>query len=324
MQNVITLLSEYFGDPDHQRLLIVSVAGLIAFLFAIGVAQLASMLTDPARRRLDALTPEQPGGRASDAFVSWVHRAAHWVLPKKSSERENIHRQLTHAGFRSSNAVAVFYGIKTCLAGALVIVALLVTRFMPQLSSSAVIFYAMLAGAVGLIGPNIVLRNLAERRQKRLRNGFPDALDMLVVCVEAGLGLTSAIQRVADELRFSHPELAAELALVNAETRAGVERETALKNLTERTGLDDVRGLVSLLIQTLRFGTGIADTLRVYSEEFRDKRMQKAEELAAKIGTKLIFPLVLCLFPSFFVVAIGPAILRIIEVLSTLGSNVVK
>ncbi len=201
---------------------------------------------------------------------------------------------------------------------------LVAAQWMPQLSSSSVFFYAMLAAGVGMVGPNIVLRRLVESRQKRLRNGFPDALDMLVVCVEAGLGLTAAIQRVADELRFSHPELATELALVNAETRAGVEREAALKNLTERTGLDDVRGLVGLLVQTLRFGTSIADTLRVYSEEFRDKRMQKAEELAAKIGTKLIFPLVFCLFPSFFVVAIGPAVLRIIEVFSQLGSNVVS
>ena len=245
-------------------------------------------------------------------------------MPKSSAERQGIHRQLIHAGFRSGNAMAAFYGIKTCFGAGLVLIVLVASQWIPQLSSSSVFFYAMLAAGVGMIGPNIVLRRLVEKRQRRLRNGFPDALDMLVVCVEAGLGLTAAIQRVADELRFSHPELAAELALVNAETRAGVERETALKNLTDRTGLDDVRGLVGLLIQTLRFGTSIADTLRVYSEEFRDKRTQKAEELAAKIGTKLIFPLVFCLFPSFFVVAIGPAVLRIIDVLSQLGSSVVK
>ena len=155
----------------------------------------------------------------------------------------------------------------------------------------------MIGGILGLMLPNIVLDHLVENRQKRLRDAFPDALDLLVVCVEAGLGLTAAIQRVADELHFSHPELAAEFALVTAEMRAGVDRETALKGLAARTGLDDIRGLVSLLIQTLRFGTSIADTLRVYSEEFRDKRMQRAEEQAAKIGTKLIFPLVFCLFP---------------------------
>jgi tight adherence protein C len=147
-------------------------------------------------------------------------------------------------------------------------------------------------------------------------------LDLLVICVESGLGLAAAIQRVGEELRYSHPELAQEFALVNAEMRAGVDREAALHNLTARTGLEDIRGLVSLLVQTLRFGTSIADTLRVYSEEFRDRRMQRAEEQAAKIGTKLIFPLVFCLFPSFFVVAIGPAVIRIVAVFGQLGTSV--
>ena len=119
------------------------------------------------------------------------------------------------------------------------------------------------------------------------------ALDLLVVCVEAGLGLAPALQRVSDDLIVSHPELGAELALVNAEMRAGVERTQALKNLADRTGLDDIRGLVALLVQTMRFGTGVADALRIYSEEFRDKRMQAAEEQAALIGTKMIFPLVI-------------------------------
>ena len=121
---------------------------------------------------------------------------------------------------------------------------------------------------------------------------------------------------MADELDVSHPELASEIAQVTAQMRAGVDRETALRGLATRTGLDDVRGLVSLLAQTLRFGTGISEALRVYSEDFRDRRMQRAEEAAAKIGTKLIFPLVICLFPSFFVVAIGPAVIRFAEAFS--------
>jgi tight adherence protein C len=180
----------------------------------------------------------------------------------------------------------------------------------------------MFAAFVGLMLPNYVLDHIVERRQKRLRDAFPDALDLLVVCVEAGLGLTAAIQRVAEELKFSHPELGAEFAQVTAEMRAGVEREAALKALSSRTGLEDIRGLVSLLIQTLKFGTSIGETLRVYAEEFRDKRMQRAEELAAKIGTKLVFPLVFCLFPSFFVVAIGPAVIRIMDVFRFLGDKV--
>jgi tight adherence protein C len=320
MDSFLSLFQSY--APDTQRFVFIGLAGLVVFLFVFGVSSLVAVATDPKRRRLDALTPSsERDNDKSGSFVAWVHGAASYVLPTKGAERDKIQQQLTHAGLRSPNAMATFYGIKTCLALGLVAAVLVASRWMPQISSSGIFFYLMLAAGAGMLVPNMVLRRLVEKRQKSLRNGFPDALDMLVICVEAGLGLTAAIQRVADELGFSHPELASELALVNAETRAGVERETALRNLTDRTGLDDVRGLVSLLVQTLRFGTSVADTLRVYSEEFRDKRMQKAEEQAAKIGTKLIFPLVFCLFPSFFLVAVGPAVIRIIDVLGQLGAS---
>ena len=189
---------------------------------------------------------------------------------------------------------------------------LVAARWLPQLSTNMIGFFAMLAAFIGVRLPDRVLEHVRQRRIKRLRNGLPDALDLLVVCVESGLGLAPAIERVARELEFSHPDLGQELSLVNAEMRAGVERPVALRNLANRSGVDDINGLVGLLVQTIRFGTSVAEALRVYSEEFRDKRMQKAEEQAAKIGTKMIFPLVLCLFPSFFIVAIGPAVLRII------------
>ncbi|NBW90839.1 MAG: type II secretion system F family protein, partial [Gammaproteobacteria bacterium] len=182
------------------------------------------------------------------------------------------------------------------------------------LTSTQVVFLAGCAAFLGLILPNQWLEKRVERRQKRLRDAFPDALDLLVICVEAGLGLAAAIERVALELKYSHPDLAQELAVVNVEMRAGVDRETALQGLNTRTGLPEIRGLVGLLVQTLRFGTGIADTLRVYAAEFRDARTQQAEERAAKIGTKLIFPLIFCEFPAFFAVAIGPAALRIIDI----------
>jgi tight adherence protein C len=323
MDSFLSLLQSYVPDPDAQRIVIIGAAGLIVFLFAMGVISLVSVATNPARRRLNALAPSSEKDTSnSEPFAAWVQGAASYVLPTKGKERDNIQRQLTHAGLRSPTALATFYGIKTCLALGLGAAFFIGSHWMPQVSSSGVFFYVMFAAGLGMLAPNLVLRHLVTKRQKLVRNGFPDALDMLVICVEAGLGLTAAIQRVSEELRFSHPALAEELALVNAETRAGVERETALRNLTERTGLDDVRGLVSLLVQTLRFGTSVADTLRVYSEEFRDKRMQKAEEQAAKVGTKLIFPLVFCLFPSFFVVAIGPAVIRIIDVFGQLGANV--
>ena len=239
---------------------------------------------------------------------------AKYLVPKRSAERETAQAHLVQAGFRSPNSLRNFYGAKAILALTLPIVLLVASRWMPQVSMNTIIFAAVLLAFTGVRLPDNVLGYLREQRIKRLRNGLPDALDLLVVCVESGLGLAPAIERVARELEFSHPELAQELALVNAEMRAGVERPVALRNLAARSGVEDISGLVGLLIQTIRFGTSVAEALRVYAEEFRDKRMQKAEELAAKIGTKMIFPLVLCLFPSFFIVAIGPAVLRIIAV----------
>ena len=167
---------------------------------------------------------------------------------------------------------------------------------------------------IGVRLPDRALEHVRQRRIKRLRNGLPDALDLLVVCVESGLGLRPPSSASRASSSSATPTSGRSSSLVNAEMRAGVERAVALRNLANRTGVDDINGLVGLLVQTIRFGTSVAEALRVYSEEFRDKRMQKAEEQAAKIGTKMIFPLVLCLFPSFFIVAIGPAVLRIIAV----------
>ncbi|NIW24538.1 MAG: type II secretion system F family protein, partial [Gammaproteobacteria bacterium] len=191
-------------------------------------------------------------------------------------EQSRITEKLVHAGFRSPSAVQDFYATKVVLAVILAAIFLFATRWIPNLTTQMQLVYTGCACGAGIFLPNLVLDRLVERRMKKLRNGFPDALDMLVVCVEAGLGISQAIQRVSDELGVSHPELAEELALVNAEIRAGVDRVSALKNLAHRTGLDDVQGLVSLLVQTLRFGTSIAESLRVYSVEFRDKRTQKA------------------------------------------------
>lgn len=305
------------------RTVIIGLAAVIVFLFSVGTLLIVSAATDPIRRRLGMLSP---AGNLSDPgswsrFTERFRSAANHVLPGEGAERSKIQRQLIHAGFRSSDALAYFFGIKTSLAVILGVSVLAAARWLPQFSTNEILLGAMAGAALGMMAPNVVLQRLLESRQRKLRNGFPDALDMLVICVEAGLGLSAAIQRVADELRFSHPELSAELTLVSAEARAGVEREVALRNLTERTGLDDVRGLVSLLVQTLRFGNSVADTLRVYSEELRDKRMQKAEEAAAKIGTKLIFPLVFCMFPSFFLVAIGPAVLGLVAVFSQMGTS---
>jgi tight adherence protein C len=296
-------------------LLIVAVCAAAVGLFFFGVSALVGRATDPARRRFEAIARDSASSNASGGIRTSLLLLPGFLLPGNSNERSRMTDKVRHAGFKSPAALHYIYGAKVLLAIGLPLVWYAVSLFLSQLTSSRVIFVALLVSFIGSRLPNIWLDSRITKRHRLLRNGFPDALDLLTVCVESGLGLAAAVQRVADELEVSHPELAMELGQVNAQMRAGVERETALRGLADRTGLDDIRGLVGLLVQTLRFGTGVADALRVYSEEFRDKRMQRAEEVAAKIGTKLIFPLVLCLFPSFFVVAIGPAVIRIMEAL---------
>ena len=164
-----------------------------------------------------------------------------------------------------------------------------------------------------MVIPSYILDKQITARKRRIINAFPDMLDMLVACSEAGLGLNAGLQRVGREIDLSFPDLAEELELVNAEMLAGVDRIQALRGLSNRTDIPEISGFVSMLSQSVRFGTGIAETLRIYADDFRDKRMQKAEELAAKVGTKLLFPLVTCIFPSFFLVAVGPAVISIIK-----------
>jgi tight adherence protein C len=323
MESILTYLKSLVASGDTQSTLFVLATGATAFLFALGVSFLVLAAFDPVRRRLSAMAVDTKSSAEMAArLLRILEPVNRFFLPSAIDERGKMDRKLMYAGLRSATALPLFYAIKTGLALLLLLSVLVATAWLPQWSATKIIFCAMFAAFIGLVIPNTVLDHMVERRQKRLRDGFPDALDLLVVCVEAGLGLTAALQRVSDELKFSHPDLGAEFARVTAEMRAGIEREAALKALAARTGLEDIRGLVSLLIQTLKFGTSIGETLRVYSEEFRDKRMQRAEELAARIGTKLIFPLVFCLFPSFFVVAIGPAVVRLVDVFRFLGDNV--
>jgi tight adherence protein C len=299
------------GNP----ILISIAAALAVFMLFWGLAGAVSRAWDPARRRLNELAAggdAASGTTVGQRIARLLRPVERFVLPQ-GAEREGTRQRLQFAGFHSISAVSTFYGVKLALSVGLLLTWLFASHFFSNLSASRVAFFGIAAAFLGMLLPGIWLDRAVAKRHKLLRDGFPDALDLLTVCVESGLGLPQALQRVADELDVSHPELAGEISQVTAQMRAGVDREAALRSLATRTGLDDVRGLVSLLSQTLRFGTGIAEALRVYSEDFRDRRMQRAEEAAAKIGTKLIFPLVVCLFPSFFVVAIGPAVLRMME-----------
>jgi len=303
--------------------LFVLLTGGTVFCLGFAIAGVFIRKSDPLKRRLSAAAQRDTSSATESRkpkrdLTGMIDPVARYILPQDGEERTRIANNLIHAGYRSEKALPYFYALKTLLALGLPLVVFLATRWLPFSTLNTLAFSMIFAAFIGVSLPNYVLDKIKENRLKKLRNGFPDALDLLVVCVEAGLGLGAAIDRVARDLEVSHSELAEELGLVNVEMRAGVDRPKALRNLADRSGLADIRGLVGLLVQTMRFGTSVADALRVYSEEFRDKRMQRAEEQAAKIGTKLIFPLVTCMFPSFFIVAVGPAALRMIVVFRAL------
>ncbi|MGH8576229.1 MAG: type II secretion system F family protein [Gammaproteobacteria bacterium] len=318
MEYLAQFFSQIASDPAQARWLLAGSIGLAAALFGLSVLVVVSGVFDPFRRRLQAVSGvsgEEQGGYGHLAKL--VEPIGAYVLPKSDVERSGMRVKLIQAGFRSGTALMSFYAAKLILMLSVVAVVVLGATFFPGLGTTEVLMAALYAGGVAMFLPNMYVSRRAERRRRAIMNGFPDALDLLVTCTEAGLGLNAALQRVAEELVVSHEALAMELGLVNAAIQAGVERTDALKALADRTGLDDIRGLVSLLCQSVRFGTSIGDTLRIYSEEFRDKRVQRAEEAAAKIGTKMIFPMVFCLWPSFFLVAVGPAVLAVIRVLQT-------
>jgi tight adherence protein C len=291
---------------------------LLAFLFASLLVAAAAMALSPAagtieRRLGEVLTGDRVAQPAEDPAYSRavidtlkkIGRAA----PQSPSEMGKLGRKLTTAGYRSHEAVAVFFGIR--LGCALIAFALLATPVIVHPN----VPLALAGCGLGYLLPSMVLGRLAKRRQHRIRLGLPDALDLLVVSVEAGLGLDQAIQRVGDELDFAHPDLSEELRLINLELRAGKGRADALRNLAERTGVDDIASLVAMLVQTDKFGTSVAQSLRVHSDTVRTKRRQRAEEAAAKTGVKMVFPLVFCIFPAIFVVTIGPAAIKFVQVL---------
>jgi tight adherence protein C len=238
------------------------------------------------------------------------------VASQKSLEHSGLRLRFLKAGIRALNAPAIFWGARLILALALSIgffsarVSVL-KLFDPRLT----VCVCVMLFAAGFVMPDIWLRLRISQRKNRLLAGFPDALDLLVICVEAGMGMDAAINRVAEEIRLTNTVLCDELRLLNLEIRAGKSRPDALRNLALRTDLDEINSFVTLLIQTDKFGTSLAQTLRVYSDSFRTKRFQKAETIAAQLPVKLVFPTVFFIFPSLFIVILGPAAIRIFQTL---------
>jgi tight adherence protein C len=285
--------------------LLIATGGILIF-YRAGMMQRLSAAISPA-------TEDQ-------GFLSWlkINRARSSlkaaiqpfdkVLPKSQQEVSVIQQRLIRAGFREDAHVRIFYGAKVLVPFFLCILAAA-----SGLSHYSPFFVYTLALALGYLAPDFWLGRRITARQANIRLGLPDFLDMMVVCIEAGLSLDQSLARGVEELRPSHPEISDEMGLVMLEQRAGRVRSDAWKHLAERVDLDVVRAFVSGIVQADQFGTSISKTLRVYSDTLRVQRRQSVEELAAKTAVKLVFPLVLFIFPSLFVVALGPAIIAISE-----------
>jgi tight adherence protein C len=241
--------------------------------------------------------------------VEQIVRPFQNVLPRSAQEVSVIQKRLIRAGYRKDSHVNVFYGAKVLVPLTLVLLA----GVTGTASYLGPFFAYAIAAALGFLAPDFWLGNRIASRQLKIRLGLPEALDLLVICSEAGLSLDQAILRCTEELKLSQPEIAEEFNLVILEQRAGRPRDEALKGLADRTDIDSVRALVNTLVQADTFGTSIAKTLRVYSETMRTQRRQQAEEQAAKTTVKLVFPLVFFIFPSLFVVALGPSLITMFE-----------
>lgn len=230
-------------------------------------------------------------------------------VEKRRTDGGETRMRLVQAGFRGPSVVAMYWGARLALPLGMVGF----TVMLAPLAGPRVLILTFWMAVIGYVLPSFYVGSRAARRQTEIRLALPDALDSLVVCVEAGLGLNAALVRVSEEIRHISVLLSAELAMVNLEIRAGTPREEAMHNLADRTGVDDVRSLVAMLVQTERFGTSIAQALRVHSDTLRTKRRQRAEEAAAKTAIKMLFPLIFFIFPAMFTVILGPAFMQIAD-----------
>jgi tight adherence protein C len=267
---------------------------------------------EPGRSEAAIQSAVMPDESAAAELAQRLASPLNKMLPPSATEARKLQKQLMHAGFRSAEAPIIYRAIQLCSMAGFPLMVAGVCAVMAWPLSNALI-YIILAFVAGFFLPRFVLRRITNNRQRELRWGLADALDLMVVSVEAGLGLNAAMMRVATELKDVHHAVATEFELANLEIRVGRDRDEALRNLAERTGVDDLRSLVAMLIQTDKFGTSIAKGLRIFSDSMRTKRRQRAEKEAQKAAVKLLFPLACFLFPTLFIAILGPAALNLID-----------
>jgi len=251
---------------------------------------------------------------AGEKFAERIATPLNRLVPASAAEVQKLQKKLMQAGFRSNHAPIIYRTIQLVTMAALPAAIALTCAILARPLSSA-LFWILAAFVVSFFAPRYILGRLIRSRQLRVRWGLADALDLMVISIEAGLGLNAAMMKVSSELRHVHPDISEEFELANLEIRVGRERDEALRNLAERTGVDDLRSLVAMLIQTDRFGTSIAKAIRVFSDSLRTKRRQRAEQAAQKAAVKLLFPLACFLFPTLFIAILGPALLQLMDTL---------
>lgn len=296
---------------------------VIVFVVVVALALLAWLIFFPGTLRQRLFGAMVPAASDAVADHGWVERVARVVqpfsklsLPEEGWERSPLRTRFMNAGWRQASAPSLYFAAKTVLALLFpTVLGLYAASAMAAQLRSVLLLLLCVSATIGYYLPNLVLANTAKRRQRNIFENIPDALDLLTVCVEAGLSLERALVKVSGEIHIKSVVLAQELQLVLMEMRAGFSKEKALRNLALRSGVEDVDTLVAMLIQSERFGTSMGDSLRVHSENLRSKRSLLAEEAAAKIALKLLFPLIFCVFPTLMLVLMGPAVIEVYRVL---------
>jgi tight adherence protein C len=302
---------------------------LIVFVIVCVLVWLGIVLFAPGALRVRlalflgrADTGEVEGGSWLDRVAKAARPLTKLSVPEEGWEKSALRTRFMNAGWRNPAAPTLYFASKSGLALALPALTGIVLAFLPSVpNGTGVLVLLLVAASIGYYLPNVVLSRIAQRRKREIFETIPDALDLLTVCVEAGLSLERALVKVATEIHIKSVILAQELQLVLMEMRAGFSKEKALRNFSLRIGVDDIDALVAMLIQSERFGTSIGDALRVYSENLRSKRRVIAEEAAAKIGLKLLFPLIFCIFPTLLMVLLGPAGIKIMRTFSNVLTN---
>ncbi|MBI3381537.1 MAG: type II secretion system F family protein [Aquabacterium sp.] len=301
---------------------------IVLIFFFIAAALLAvwvfdALFPDEARRRLADLVESSPHAARRvrrnhliDVLARVTEPISKLATPDKDSLDE-ITLLLAHAGLRQKAASAAYFGAKAALTLLLPLITLTVLPLLKPGQQTFSLVTVLVPAAIGYYLPTLLLRMAVKHRRQRIIDGMPDAIDLMTICVEAGLSMDSAMTRVAEDFTISNPVLGEELKIIGMETRAGLNRALALRNFYARTGVDEVDSFVTMVMQAERFGTSIAEALRVHSDTMRTRRRQQVEEAAAKIGTKLLFPLILCLFPGLIFVLVGPSVIQFVGLMST-------